>query len=63
MIGAMLASAAVIEKSSLRLGPRTVIAVGMGVSAAGLAVLCRAPAGGGYAVRRWRWRCLAPRWA
>ena len=50
MIGAMLVSAAVIEKSSLRLGPRTVIAVGMAVSAVGLAVLCLAPAGGGYGV-------------
>jgi predicted MFS family arabinose efflux permease len=50
MIGAMLVSAAVIEKSSLRLGPRTVIAVGMAVSAAGLVVLCWAPAGGGYGV-------------
>jgi Na+/melibiose symporter-like transporter len=50
MIGAMLVSAAVIEKSSLRLGPRTVIALGMAVSAAGLVVLCLAPAGGGYGV-------------
>jgi predicted MFS family arabinose efflux permease len=50
MIGAMLVSATVIEKSSLRLGPRTVIALGMAVSAAGLVVLCWAPAGGGYGV-------------
>jgi len=48
MIGAMLASAAVIEKSSVRLGTRLVIAAGMLVSAAGLAMLTRAPAGGGY---------------
>jgi MFS transporter, DHA2 family, multidrug resistance protein len=48
MIGAMLASAAVIEKSSARVGPRIVIAAGMGISAAGLAILSRAPAGGGY---------------
>ena len=50
MIGAMLVSAAVIEKSSARMGPRVVIAAGMLVSAAGLAVLPWAPAGGGYAV-------------
>jgi MFS transporter, DHA2 family, multidrug resistance protein len=48
MIGAMLASAAVIEKSSARLGTRLVIAAGMLVSAGGLALLSRAPAGGGY---------------
>jgi MFS transporter, DHA2 family, multidrug resistance protein len=50
MIGAMLVSAAVIGKSSARPGPRVVIAVGMLISAAGLAVLWRAPAGGGYGV-------------
>jgi MFS transporter, DHA2 family, multidrug resistance protein len=50
MIGAMLASAAVVEKSSLRVGPRVVIAAGMLVSAAGLVVLGQAPAGGGYGV-------------
>ena len=50
MIGAMLVSAAMIEKSSSRLGPRTVIVIGMLVSAAGLALLWRAPAGGGYGV-------------
>ena len=50
MIGAMLVSAAVIEKSSARLGPRVVIAAGMLVSAAGLTALLWAPAGGGYGV-------------
>ena len=48
MIGAMLVSAAVIEKSPGRPGSRIVIAAGMMVSAAGLAVLSRVPAGGGY---------------
>ena len=48
MIGAMLVSAAVIEKLSGRLDPRMVIAAGMLISAAGLAVLFGAPAGGGY---------------
>jgi DHA2 family multidrug resistance protein-like MFS transporter len=50
MIGAMVVSAAVIEKSAARLGPRAVIAAGMAVSAAGLLVLWRAPAGGGFGV-------------
>jgi MFS transporter, DHA2 family, multidrug resistance protein len=50
MIGAMLVSAAVMRKSSARLGDRLVIAVGMLVSGAGLAVLWWAPAGGGYGV-------------
>ena len=48
MIGAMLVSAVVIGKLSARLSPRIVIAAGMLVCAAGLAVLARAPAGGGY---------------
>jgi MFS transporter, DHA2 family, multidrug resistance protein len=48
MIGAMLVSTAVIGKSSARLGPRDVIAAGMLLSAAGLMMLWRAPAGGGY---------------
>jgi len=48
MIGAMLVSATVISKSSARLEARLVIPAGMLVSAAGLAVLSRAPAGGGY---------------
>jgi MFS transporter, DHA2 family, multidrug resistance protein len=48
MIGAMLVSGALMRKSSARLGDRLVIAAAMLVSAAGLAVLSRAPAGGGY---------------
>jgi MFS transporter, DHA2 family, multidrug resistance protein len=50
MIGAMLVSAAVMRKSAARLGDRLVIAAGMLISGAGLAVLSRAPAGGGYGV-------------
>jgi MFS transporter, DHA2 family, multidrug resistance protein len=50
MIGAMLATAAVIEKSAGRLGVRTVIAAGLLVSGAGLVLLGLAPAGGGYGV-------------
>lgn len=50
MIGAMLASAAVIERSSARLGPGPVIAGGMALSAAGLGVLCLIPAGPGYGI-------------
>ena len=64
MIGAMLVSAAVIEKSSLRLGPRTVIAVGMADQRGrpGRAVPGPRRAAGTES-RRWRWRCSAPGWA
>jgi MFS transporter, DHA2 family, multidrug resistance protein len=50
MIGAMLVTAALIEKSARRLGARLVIAAGMLVSAAGLALLALIPAGGGYGI-------------
>lgn len=48
MIGAMLVSAAVIERSAGRLGVKLVIAAGMLISGAGLAVLMRAGTGTGY---------------
>jgi MFS transporter, DHA2 family, multidrug resistance protein len=48
MIAAMLVSTVVIGKSSGRVGPRVVIAAGMLLSAAGLVMLWRAPAAGGY---------------
>jgi DHA2 family multidrug resistance protein-like MFS transporter len=50
MIGAMLISAAVIEKTAARLGPGPVIAAGLALSAAGLGVLCLIPAGPGYGI-------------
>jgi len=48
MIGAMLASAAVIEKSAARLGVRLVICAGMLICCAGLALLLLAGPGSGY---------------
>jgi MFS transporter, DHA2 family, multidrug resistance protein len=50
MIGAMLVSAAIIEKSAACLGPGPVIAAGLALSAAGLGVLCLIPAGPGYGI-------------
>jgi EmrB/QacA subfamily drug resistance transporter len=49
LIAAMLVGAALAEKAlAPRLGARVLVPVGMLVSAAGLGVLTRAPAGGGY---------------
>src|ERR1700677_648439 len=48
MIGAMLASAAVIEKSAARLGVRLVICAGMLICCAGLALLLLAGPDSGY---------------
>lgn len=51
LIGAMLTGAALGEKVlAPRLGARILIPVGMLVSAAGLVVLTRTPAGGGYGI-------------
>jgi MFS transporter, DHA2 family, multidrug resistance protein len=50
VIGAMLVTAAVIEKSAARLGVKLVIAAGMLVSCAGLAVLTQAGAASEYGV-------------
>lgn len=48
MIGAMLVSGGLIEKSAGRLGVRLVIVAGMAISAAGLGLLTLAGAGTGY---------------